>query len=138
MVTDRLRSLYVLQGDYSDDKTISNDHTALITASIAFMSMSQVSRCMTDNVKAQHTLLFPFIHPAFQSRLRNNSSLYKPVAYVLCISEKTVYQSLIRFWAFHLHYNKHIPAHTSACWLVTYGWHLKYEQNKTWMFYFTF
>lgn len=113
MVTDRLRSLYILHGDYSDDKTISNDHTALITASLAFMSMSQVSRCITDNVKAQHTLLFPFIYPAFQSRLRNNSSLYKPLAYALCITEKTVYQSLIRFWAFHLQSNKHIESRGS-------------------------
>lgn len=57
MVTDWLRSLYILHGDHSDDKTISNDHPALITASLAFMSMSQVSRYITDNVKAQHTLV---------------------------------------------------------------------------------
>lgn len=69
-------------------------------------------------------------HPAFQSRLRNNSSLYKPVAYVLCISEKTVYQSLIRFWAFHLHYNKHIESRGSRinltrshfCMLTSFVW----------------
>lgn len=64
----------------------------------------------------------------------------KLLAYVLCSTEKTVYQSLIRFWVFHLQYNKteRFPdqsdpltlAHTSACWLVMYGWHLKSEQTR--------